>query len=48
MAMLKLPLTMVIMAKMAIFFISVVALGMINMAIRGIQLKSMEKIDQWP
>ena len=52
MAMLKLPLAytiVAIMAKIAILAILAMALDMIYMAIRGIQLKSMKKkkIAQW-
>ena len=49
MAMLKLPLAITIvaiMAKMAILAIMAMALGVINMALRGIQLKSMKKLAQ--
>ena len=50
MAMPKLPLgitIVVIMTEMAILAILVIALGVINMAIRGIQLKNMNKTAQW-
>ena len=44
----KLAITIVaIMAKMAILAISAVARGVINMAILGIQLKSITKLAQW-
>ena len=49
MAMLKFPLVIrvvAILAKMAIFPIVVMALGVINMAIWGIQLQSMKKLYQ--
>ena len=49
MAMLKLPLTITIvaiMAEMAILAILAMALDMINMAIGGIQLMSMKKLAQ--
>ena len=49
MAMLKFPLVITvvaIMAKMAIFPIVVMALGVINMAIKGIQLRRTKKLAQ--
>ena len=46
MALLKLPLAISIVAIMAKMAILAKALGVINMVIRGIQLKSMKKLAQ--